>query len=203
MNNLSNTARKLDKVFEIAHIVLGALAIACVVIFILIGLAFVMEWDPEMIGANYEVISVGFLELTFAEAFAPDKWLVLLQCAIILAAGCRLCFVGRKGTEYIRQILKPMAEETPFDSIVSANLKKLARLSISMGILFNIITLVEQIMVVFVYDLPGLLLSEKVTHVGGMFRVDLNFLIFWAIFTLLSYVFQYGEGLQKLSDETL
>ena len=31
MNNLSNTARKLDKCFEIAYIVLGALAIACIV----------------------------------------------------------------------------------------------------------------------------------------------------------------------------
>ena len=31
MNNLSNTAKKLDKVLEIAHIVFGALAIACIV----------------------------------------------------------------------------------------------------------------------------------------------------------------------------
>ena len=49
----------------------------------------------------------------------------------------------------------------------------------------------------------GLLLSEKITHVGGMFKIDLTFLIFWAILTLLSYVFRYGEDLQQLSDETL
>ena len=58
-------------------------------------------------------------------------------------------------------------------------------------------------MTVFVYDLPGLLLSEKIIHEGGMVQVDLTFLIYWAILMLLSYVFRYGEGLQQLSDETL
>ena len=79
----------------------------------------------------------------------------------------------------------------------------IARLSINLGILANIVILADQIITVFVYDLPGLLISEKITHVEGMFQIDLSFLIYWAIFTLLSYVFSYGEGLQQLSDETL
>ena len=203
MNNLSNTAKELDKIFEIVHIVLGALAIACIVLVALIGIAYVLKLDPEMIGTNYENFDVGFLELTVAKQYAPDKWLVLLQAAITLAAGCRLCYDGRRGVGYIRQILQPMKEEKPFASIVSTNLKKLARLSINLGILANIIILAEQIMTVFVYDLPGLLISEKITHVGGMFNVDLSFLIYWAILMLLSYVFSYGEQLQQLDDETL
>ena len=203
MNNLSNTAKKLDKVFEIAGIVLGALAIACVVLVALIGLAYIFKWDPEMIGTGYENFDVGFLELTVAKQYAPNKWLVLLHAAIILAVSCRLCYDGRKGVGYIREILKPMKEEKPFASIVSTNLKKLARLSINLGILANIIFLAEQIITVFVYDLPGLLLSERIIHVSGMFKVDLAFLIYWAILMLLSYVFAYGEQLQQLDDETL
>ena len=58
-------------------------------------------------------------------------------------------------------------------------------------------------MTIFVYDLPGLMISEKITHITGNFKVDLSFLIYWAILLLLSYVFRYGEGLQQLSDETL
>ena len=96
-----------------------------------------------------------------------------------------------------------MKEEKPFDSIVSTNLRKLAKLSITLGVLYNIIILSEQIMTVFVYDLPTLLVSEKISHVGGMFQIDLTFLIYWAILLLLSYVFRYGEPLQQLSDETL
>ena len=203
MNNLSNTAKKLDKVFEIVGIVLGALAIACVVLVALIGLAYIFKWDPEMIGTGYENFDVGFLELTVAKQYAPNKWLVLLHTAIILTVSCRLCYDGRKGVGYIREILKPMKEEKPFASIVSTNLKKLARLSINLGILANIIFLAEQIITVFVYDLPGLLISEKIIHVNGMFKVDLTFLIYWAILKLLSYVFSYGEQLQQLDDETL
>lgn len=203
MNNLSNTAKKLDKVFEIVHIVLGALAIACIVGVALIFVAYILKWDPEMIGTGYETFDIGFLELTIAEKYAHDKWLILLQGAITLAVSCRLLYDGRRGVGYIREILRPMTEEKPFDSIVSTNLKKLARLSINLGILYNIIILSEQIITVFVYDLPSLLISEKITHVSGMFNVDLTFLIYWAILLLLSYVFRYGEALQQLSDETL
>jgi len=203
MNNLSATAKKLDKVFEIFGIVLFAVSIACIVLSVLIAVAYVLKLDPEMIGTGYENFDVGFLELTVADTYAPDKWLILLQAAITLLASFRLCYDGRKGVGYIRQILSPMKEEKPFDAIVSTNLKKLARLSINLGILANIILLTEQVMTVFVYDLPSLLLSEKITHVGGMFRVDLTFLIYWAILTLLSFVFRHGEQLQQLSDETL
>jgi len=203
MNNLSNTARKLDKVLEIAHIVFGALAIACIVGVALIAVAYVLKLDPDMIGAGYENFDIGFLELTVAEGYAPGKWLVLLQAAITLAVSCRLFYDARRGVGYIREILNPMTEGKPFDSVVSTNLKKLAKLSINLGILGNIIILSEQILTVFVYDLPGLLISEKITHVGGMFNVDLTFLIYWAILLLLSYVFRYGEELQQLSDETL
>ena len=203
MNNLSNTAKKLDKVLEIAHIVFGALAIACIVGVALIAAAYILRLDPNMIGTGYENFDVGFLELTVAESYAPDKWMILLQAAITLAVSCRLMYDARRGVGYIREILNPMKEEKPFDTIVSTNLKKLARLSINLGILGNIIILSEQILTVFVYDLPGLLISDKITHVGGMFQVDLTFLIYWAILLLLSYVFRYGEELQQLSDETL
>ena len=203
MNNLTNTAKKLDKVFEIAHIVLGAMSIGFLVCAALIAVAYIFKLDPSMIGTAYENFDIGFLELTVAQDYAPDKWLVLLQAFITLLVGSRLMYDGRRGVGYIREILLPMKEEKPFDSIVSTNLKKLAKLSITLGILYNIIILSEQILTVFVYGLPGLLISEKIIHVDGMFKVDLTFLIYWAILLLLSYVFRYGEELQQLSDETL
>ena len=203
MNNLSNTAKKLDKIFEIAYIVLGALAIGFLVCVALIAVAYIFKLDPSMIGTAYENFDIGYLELTVAEAYAPDKWLVLLQAAITLLVGCRLMYEGRRGVGYIREILLPMKEEKPFASIVSTNLKKLAKLSITLGILYNIIILSEQVLTIFVYDLPALLVSEKITRVSGMFSVDLTFLVYWAILLLLSYVFRYGEELQQLSDETL
>ena len=203
MNNLPNTAKKLDKVFEITHIVFGALAIASIVGVVLIAVAYILKLDPEVIGTGYNTVKIGFLELEIAQAHAPGKWLVLAQLAITLAVAARLFYDGSKGVGYIREILKPMTEGKPFDAIVSINLKKLAKLSIVIGILVNVILLAEQIVAVFLYDLPGLLISEKIVHVAGMFKVDLSFLIYWAIFSLLSYVFRYGQELQQFSDETL
>ena len=203
MNNLSNTAKKLDKVLEIAYIVLGALAIGFIVCVALIAVAYILKLDPSKIGTAYENFDIGFLEVTVAESYAPDRWLVLLQAAISLLIGCRLMYEGRRGVGYIREILLPMKEEKPFASVVSSNLKKLAKLSINLGILYNIIILSEQIMTVFVYNLPGLLVGEKIAHVNGMFHVDLTFVVCWASLLLLSYVFHYGETLQQLSDETL
>lgn len=203
MNNLTNTAKKLDKVFEIARIVLGALAVAAVVFIVLIGLAYVLDWDPEFIGTGYASFEVGFLEVEAAAGYGPDPWVVLAHAAFTLAVGMLLLLDGRRGIGYIRSILQPMTEGKPFDTSASINLKKLAKLSIRLGILWNIIILSEMIVMVFVYDLPGLLISEKISQVSGNFQVDLSFLIYWAIFTLLSYVFQHGQQLQQLSDETL
>ena len=203
MNNLSNTAKKLDKIFEITRIVLGALAVAAVVFIILIGFAYVMGWDPEFIGTGYASFSIGFLELEAAPGYGPDPWLVLGHAAFTLAVSILLLLDGRRGIGYVRNILQPMTEEKPFDTSASTTLKKLAKLSIRIGVLWNIITLSELIVMVFIYDLPGLLLSEKIAHISGTFQMDLSFLIYWAIFTLLSYVFQHGQQLQQLSDETL
>ena len=203
MSNLTSTAKKLDKIFEIARIVLGALAVAAVVFIVLIGLAYEMDWDPEFIGTGYASCDIGFLELEAAPGYGPDPWLVLGHAAFTLAVSMLLLLDGRRAIDYIRNILQPMTEEKPFDISASTNLKKLAKLSIRIGVLWNIIVLSESIVMVFVFDLPGLLLNEKISHIGGTFQVDLSFLIYWAIFTLLSYVFHHGQQLQQLSDETL
>ena len=203
MKKLTKTASTLNNIFSVAEKVLFALAIAAIVCIVLIAASWLLGWNPDMIGTGYENFDIGFVELQIAEAYAPDKWLVLLQAAITLLVSCRLFYDGRKGIGYVRQILQPMKEEKPFASVVSTNLGKLARLSINLGILYNIIILSEQVMTVFVYDLPGLLISEKIAHVGGMFQVDLTFIVYWAVLLLLSYIFRYGEELQQLSDETL
>ena len=203
MNNLTNTAKKLDKIFEIASIVLGALAVASAVFIVLIGLGYVLKWNPECIGSGYASFNVGFLELEAAPGYGPDPWVILGHAAFTLAVGILLLLDGRRGIGYVRGILQPMTEDQPFDSSASANLKKLAKLSIRVGILLNIIILSEMIVMTFLFDLPGLLMNEKISHITANFQVDLTFLIYWAIFTLLSYVFQHGQQLQQLSDETL
>ena len=96
-----------------------------------------------------------------------------------------------------------MKQGRPFSSEVSVNLKKIAILGIFSGIAINCVDLVERIMLAAAYDLPSLLISEKITRIEINYTFDLTFLIYSAVLLLLSYVFSYGTQLQELSDETL
>ena len=203
MKKLSTTAKTLDKILNIVYAVFGAFAIAAIVVVAMAGISYALNWETESLLTSFASFDIGFLEIEVAQDFIPNSGIVLIQAIVILIGACAAIVLARKGIICIRQILKPMAEEKPFDSIVSTNLRKLAKLSVFLGILCNIVILAEQFILVFSYDLRGLLLSDKIPAVDFNFEIDLSFLLSWGILMLLSYVFQYGEQLQQLSDETV
>jgi uncharacterized membrane protein len=203
MKKLSTTAKTLDKILNIVYAVFGAFAIAAIVVVAMAGISYALNWETESLLTSFASYDIGFLEIEVAQDLIPNSGIVLMQAIVILIGACAAIVLARKGIIYIRQILKPMAEEKPFDSIVSTNLRKLAKLSVFLGILCNIVILAEQFILVFSYDLRGLLLSDKIPAVDFNFEIDLSFLLSWGILMLLSYVFQYGEQLQQLSDETV
>lgn len=203
MNKLNSTARKIDTFFKIFNTLLNIAGVALLAGLAIIGAAFLFDLDPAMVGSGYNTITLGFLKLQIADAYAPDPHHVLKVLAVQMLLALVVCFVARLCVKCIRQILQPMAENEPFNSAVSANLKKLAKYSLILGIAFNAILLFANLALVFGYDLHLLLLSEKIPHVEFLFSFDLTFLVVAAVFLLLSYVFHYGEELQRLSDETL
>lgn len=203
MKKLSTTAKTLDKILNIVYAVFGALAIAAIVVVAMVGIFYALGLETESLLTSFASFDIGFLEIEVAQECIPDAGIVLMQAVILLSGSCMVIYLCRKGIVYIRQILKPMAEEKPFDSIVSTNLRKLANLSIYIGIMCNVVLLIEQFIMVYAYDLRSLLLSNNIPVVDFNFEIDLNFLLSWGILMLLSYVFQYGEQLQQLSDETV
>lgn len=203
MEKLTKTATTLNTIFKVMEQVLFSLAIAAAVFTGLIAIGWLLGWDPATLGTGYESLDISFLELQIADAYAPDKWIVLLQAAVMLVLSCGCCLIGRQIVRCIRSILEPMTEGKPFTATVSANLKKLAILSIVLGVAFNLFGIAELIFTTFAYDLTGLLISEKITHVGIDYTIDISFLIVSGILLLLSYIFRYGTQLQQLSDETL
>ena len=203
MKKLSTTAKTLDKILNIVYAVFGALAIAAIVVVAMVGIFYALGLETESLLTSFASFDIGFLEIEVAQECIPDAGIVLMQAVILLSGSCMVIYLCRKGIVYIRQILKPMAEEKPFDSIVSTNLRKLANLSIYIGIMCNVVLLIEQFIMVYAYDLRSLLLSNNIPVVDFNFEIDLSFLFTWGILMLLSYVFQYGEQLQQLSDETV
>lgn len=203
MKKLTKTATTLNTIFNIMEKVLFALSIAAIVCAALIGLGFALDWNPDSIATGFESLDIGFLELQIADGFAPAKWVVLLQAAVILIICCVCCLVARRMVLCISGILSPISQGQPFHDTISTNLKKLAILSIVMGVLLNLFSITELIFATFVYDLPDLLICEKITHIDVNYTIDISFLIVSGILLLLSYIFRYGTELQQLSDETL
>lgn len=203
MDKLNSTARKIDTFFKVFAILLDIAGVAMLAGLAIIGAAFLFDLDPAMVGSGYNTVNIGFLKLQIADTYAPDAHHVLIVLAVQMVLALMVCFVARLCVKCIRQILQPMAENEPFNSTVSTNLKKMAKYSLFLGITVNIIQAFATGVLVFGYDLHLLLLSERIPHVEFLFSFDLTFLLIAAVFLLMSYIFRYGEELQQLSDETL
>lgn len=203
MHKLTKTAKGLDTFFKVVQILFTVLTVVAFVLVGLLGICRLVVDDPEFFTSTVETLDIGFLELELVGDHTPNQGVLLLEACVILVL-CGICFLlGRIEVKYIRAILDPMKQGQPFSASASINLKKMAILSIIIGILINCVDLVDQIFMATTYGLPDLLINQKITAVNYHFSFDLTFLLYSAVLLLLSYVFSYGTQLQELSDETL
>jgi len=203
VNKFSLTAKRLNTFFRILNIGLSVAAVACLVGLGILAVGAIFNLAPEQVATGYDLIDLGFIEFRLAESVMPDEHLTQLNAGIVVALSFVCIIIGKLGVGCIRKILEPMEQGAPFHSTVSANLKKLALLSVILGVLTGAIEQLYCMLQVRSCNLAELLLSENILHVTFHYTFDLDFLIIGAVLLLLSYVFRYGEELQQLSDETL
>lgn len=99
----------------------------------------------------------------------------------------------------IRKILKPMKECKPFEAGVSGKFRTLGIFAIIYGVISNLASLVGQ--QILLNALQGVKGQEFIVSVNRNF--DLSFVLVAVMLFLCSYIFRYGEELQKQADETL
>ena len=204
MNNLTKTAKTLDKICHVVQVILKVAAITCavaLVIMLLVPPLFGDSISTYMSGTNS--LDFGSLDLELTENAVINFTLGFVQGLIGITMGFVVIFIAIKFCQCIRAILHPMTLGQPFDNGISNNLKKLSNLTIWMGIATNLTMIADGILTVFVYNLGDMMNPEVVSHIGMNIEPDLSFLLTFGILRLLSYVFSYGEELQKLSDETV
>ena len=107
------------------------------------------------------------------------------------------------GVKIVRKILKPMKEGLPFDESISKNLRNLGILILIGGGIWSITKVIVDTTTFKYYQISELFRPEMITKVELSVSLDTTFLVIDAVIFLLSYIFQYGAELQKLSDETL
>ena len=203
MKDLMKTASILDKVLNILAIAIKIVAVALMVGLCILAAGFLFDLSPQMVGTCYNHADLGFFNFTVEEGFLPDHRIIWCEVAMELILSLICMVPAHFSVKAIRDILSPMKNGEPFHNTVSTNLAKLARYTCSLGIGLNLQEIISNIFLTKAYDLPTLLLSEKISQVEFMFTFDFGFLVVYAVLLLLSYIFRYGEELQQLSDETL
>lgn len=199
MNKLVKTAKTLDRVFGIFKILVIVIGIVTLAAVALMGAVQLLLPGEELMQAE-NVLILGPVELTLALGIGQQSYLSVLMAMGTVLVGTVMLLVF---IHYFRQMLAPIREGKPFHDTVSKTLKKLAWVEIALGIVYNVLTLGEAIMINRLYPLEELFSKSAVTGISGYYELDLSFLITASVLLLLAYIFSYGAELQKLSDETL
>ncbi len=197
-------ANNLDTVFKILQIILLLCLILLCVCYVIIIAGYMIS--PEltlkaMESASFEVIisdlSIGLL----SDGLDTDKILVYDFLSYISVA-VSVCFLYI-GVKYIRKILSPIKEGLPFQENMAKTIKKFAVFVLIFGVIDNICSFILEYFVIHGFDIIHLLKGEQISSISISYSLNFDFIIVYFVIMLLSYVFQYGIELQKLSDETL
>ena len=149
------------------------------------------------------VLNLGSVEVGLASEYAPSVQYINTRFFVGLMFGIGICGFLIYASKIFRKILAPMKEGLPFDVSVSKNLRRLGALIFIGGGSLSVIEVIDSWIVYNAYHVSELFRPERITEVDMSLKMDWKFLMVAAIIFLMSYIFQYGAELQKLSDETL
>ena len=155
-----------------------------------------------MIASGTSTITLGMLCFEFADGyidFAAFK--IRIAAGLFLVAALLVFF--RIFIRVIRDVITPMKEGRPFEAAISDKLRRLSWITLIGGGVLSFAKMVGEIVLCRVYDLETVFLNEQIISCTPEINLDMSFAVVFAVLYLLSYVFRYGEELQKQSDETL
>ena len=201
MDKLTKTAKVLDRIAKILRGICIGFGIACA---ILLVIAIVLPDGKYSLLVRLEdqAIDLGNIRLHLTRSLAPTGSIRLTVYAELIEAMISLG-LGAACLHLLHRILAPMAEARPFDGSVAANLKKLGWLSLIAVVVYVLLGGIAATLELRMYDINQLFAPDLVKSVTLEDSVDLSLLLIPAVVFLLSYVFKYGEELQRQSDETL
>ncbi len=193
------TTRIVDRILGILQVLVIIVGIAAAVLIPIV----LMIQDTTFFSVTE--IDLGNASLTLSEAADQyvDFALVKRSVFVMFASGIIICPIYYYGIGLIRNVLEPMKEGQPFLAGVSDNIRKLAWVVLVGGLLDEGFSMIGYAVDVAAYDLTKLFDGSVVTGLTLNHTISANFLLTAVLLFLLSYVFRYGEQLQKESDETL
>ena len=171
---------KLCKMAKRIDLFLKAIQIILIVFSVLIVSAFAFD---TLSGGGFTNWSIQ-LNNSLVPVSQPTGWLLFFVSACIVFYGLHI----------LRRILEPMKQGKPFAESVSKDMRRFGFIVLIEGGMWLIVNIIGQ--QARYADTSNLYLAK--TH-----QIDITFLVVAAVVFLFSYIFRYGEELQRLSDETL
>ena len=191
-NRMYSIVNVLEKVFlvAIALILIGAVAV------FFVPKGSYMTQSP--------ILTLGNISLELNDGALPNQQIQIWRIIIGLLAAAIIVGVTYYGFRVIKNILSPMKEGRPFDGNVSISIRKLGTLVFWGGLVSQVAEYVTETMLVRNYvNLIDLFKEGVVNNINVNYTFSLTFVFIAFILYLLSYVFEYGQELQRESDETL
>lgn len=200
IGKISSLSNGIDKFLKVIQGILIAFAAVCVVLAVLVAIL------GEKMVADAANLSLGAIELKLSGDgmefvnFARLKPTIIAELGLyILAFGMGWYFI-----RILREILAPMKDGRPFESGVSKKIMKLGVLTMIGGVVSEILSSLISYLDATCYNL------ERIFNFNAVERYSFDsdshlmlFIIIGLVLMFLSFVFKYGEALQKESDETL
>lgn len=161
---------------------LGVFAIVCVSLF--------KDSITSINGISLRVISGG-------ADFSKTQFMPLLYSALVTLIIFALlsCYTIKQ----LLSIFEPMSYGQPFSVSISSKLKKLSYVTLVIGIVGIIFQIVMNVILYKTFNTS----IDSCGIKSNFDNFDIGFIFWFLVIRLFSYIFEYGESLQQLSDETL
>lgn len=204
LEKLKRMAGGLDAFFKVfLRIMIIALAVAVVIVGSVTLLFLVKPETAAKLSGGFLSVDVGPFTFDLEEGYAPGTGAVLAYIwahigLTVLTAAVIGYFIVR-----VRKILQPMKQGNPFHESVSAEIRRIAFASLFMGVIGNLATVLEDCSAMLLFGKEHLIGNGRIRSVTVNIEPEPGFVIVFLVLLLISWIFRYGEELQKLSDETL
>ena len=194
MEKLTKTARILDVFAKILFIfcIVSICMIIAANIFMVVAINLPIEDIPKALSLVFDFDDSDFAVIENGQLLVTKQQLAIyiLTFSLTLAISVVILMIGAK---LFRRILVPMKEGRPFEEGISAVIKKFGH--------FVLAATVIRAFIGFLFDTVLIAISAEPEPLP--ITVSLDGIFAAILIYLISYIFHYGEELQKQADETL
>lgn len=196
---IQKTAAIFDRILKIVQ---GFLLAGVIVAVIFIPLTAILG---QKVIADASALELGALKLRLsgdAAEYLDEASIRISIIATLIGAAIALA-AGWYCVRVLREALAPMKSGEPFAFGISGKVRKLGWTVLVSGVIADIARTVASVFEMKAYQVEHLLNMDAVSDITYGYSLSLWYVGAALVLFFLSYIFRYGEELQREADETL